>query len=295
MINKSNRGRGMGDLIFIKDYMSDEKSRHALNVLMQNCLGYEIETWYQNKSEETYIPYSFRDNTEIVANVSVYIQNIDAEGEKLAIICLDHIVAHPKYYHKQLIEELIHKIVDDYKSEVIYLNVEDSVMPFYSKFGFVIEEEVARYIDIKEPLSGGGIEKAESLKVVEDIASYQSTNVYIGKGTYITNHTGKRVQDILSKYKKDVYYIPQSDTYVVAKLRHKTLEIIYILSQNEPTLKEVIEAFAEWSFNEVKLSRYIERIDDYEIREEIGDNVCFTRPAIAQLGMKYLFPIYIEA
>ena len=286
----------MGDFIFVKDYMEEQVYRKSLNELMELSLGYNLEAWYQMRQVDTYyMPYSFKDGDKIIANISVYKQHIISEGQEEEAICLEHIVAHPEYYHQNLLEQLINEITEAYSDYKIYLRGEDTVMPYYPSFGFESQEEVARYIKFKDGLSIGKIEKVSPMVFNENIGAYQTTTTKLNHHLEIINNVDRRCLDSFTKYQEDIYYIRQLDTYVIAKIQNDTLEIIDILSKAQPQLNQVIGAFHEWQFNNVKLICDLEATC-YEVEEQIGDDLDFIKEKLFTYSNKekYTFPLYIE-
>ncbi|WP_045516395.1 hypothetical protein [Neobacillus niacini] len=67
---------------FVKGYRENEPLRDSFNQLATKTFGIDFEAWYLNGFwTDKYQPYSFTDNGQIVANVSVKILNLVINNE----------------------------------------------------------------------------------------------------------------------------------------------------------------------------------------------------------------------
>ena len=73
----------MQEYIFKKDYRNNEVLRKSFFELAANTFDIKFETWYQQGFwGEGYIPFSFVDGDEVIANASVNILELIIHGEK---------------------------------------------------------------------------------------------------------------------------------------------------------------------------------------------------------------------
>lgn len=73
----------MQELIFMKNYKNNEVLRKSFFELAVNTFEINFEDWYQQGYwGERYIPYSYVDGDQVIANVSVNILELIIHGEK---------------------------------------------------------------------------------------------------------------------------------------------------------------------------------------------------------------------
>ncbi|MBV7504031.1 GNAT family N-acetyltransferase [Bacillus sp. sid0103] len=104
----------MKALSFIKNYQDNKGLRGSFNQLALNTFGIEFENWYQNGYwTEKYMPYSFVDHNQVVANVSVNLLNLVINAEEKQAIQIGTVMTHPNYRNKGLSRRLIEMVLDD--------------------------------------------------------------------------------------------------------------------------------------------------------------------------------------
>lgn len=271
----------MEDLIFLKDYKDDEVSRKSLNTLMQLECGYSLEAWYKMGCwKEQYIPYSFSDGTHIIANVSIYKQDVIYKGEYKTAIRLEHILLQPQYHHKNLLEVLIACIIEDYKDlvDLIYILVDEEVAPYYPKFGFKCTGEGITYLQTDQ------IVKATAPILVSYECLLQKLKQY-PEGIYVVNKALKFKNDSLRRsfeYNNipnlQIYYFQQMDTYVMTQLQERTLNIIDVLSEVEVDLDTIIAGLkAVYEFDKVKVLSELSYKGSCEVLEETEERLLFVK------------------
>lgn len=134
----------MQELIFMKNYKNNEVLRKSFFELAVNTFEINFEDWYQQGYwGERYIPYSYVDGDQVIANVSVNILELIIHGEKKKAIQIGTVMTHPDYRGKGLSTRLMNKVLAEYenKYDYMYLFANESVLDFYPKFGFKPVEE----------------------------------------------------------------------------------------------------------------------------------------------------------
>lgn len=270
----------MGDLTFIKDYKEDKIIRSSLNALIQENCGYSLEEWYEKGYwQEQYIPYSFVKDEMVIANVSVCKQEMLFEGVHKSAISLEHILLHPKYRYQSLLEDLMKRIIEDYKEKVdfVYLIAHEAVTPMYTKLGFKYVED--RQICIKT----AKIEKSQAPQLIditkldEDIKKYPETFTVLSKGVKWINNASRRHFEC-SNGEIKVYNFKESDTYVIVHFEDGILNIIDILSKQIPEVDEIIAGFkAIYEFDKVRLYSDTTYKGCGNTYEEVGSQLLFMK------------------
>ena len=144
----------------ITDYMRDDASRHMLNALTQKTFGFDFEHWVTNGYfEGDYIPYSFVQDCEIIANVSANRMQFMENGVTKNYIQLGTVMTDERFRKQGLGARLMKHVLSEYEGacDGIYLFGNLGALGFYEKLGFQTMNEY-RYFVKKECLAS---EKAE--------------------------------------------------------------------------------------------------------------------------------------
>jgi GNAT superfamily N-acetyltransferase len=129
----------MKDLTLIHDYKDHHKYRHSFNRLTKKIFGFSLEDWFQKGFwNDRYLPYSYIDCNEIIANVSVNIMDLILGGQKRKAIQIGTVMTHPDYQGKGLSGALMNYVLEKYEKDYdfIYLFANRNVLNYYPKFGF---------------------------------------------------------------------------------------------------------------------------------------------------------------
>lgn len=229
----------------VKGYRDNKELRLSFNELSKNVFSIDFEDWYQNGYwSDKYNPYSIEFKGEIIANVSVNIMDFILNGEEVNLIQLGTVMKKECYKNKGLIRVLMDEIDKDYKEvDGIYLFANDSVLDFYSKFGFKksYEYKCSKKVSIKTEKTVVNLPMDNDKdwnKFVEVIKESIPYGAFQMKDNY------GLIMFYLSKYMQDtVYYIKDLETYVIAEIEGEELIIHNIFSKKEVELDEVIKAF----------------------------------------------------
>lgn len=286
----------MEDLIFLKNYRDDKASRSSLNTLMQLNCGYSLEAWYaMGYWQEQYIPYSFAKGTQIVANISVYKQDILYEGEQKSAIRLEHILLHPQYHYKNLLQKLMEYIIEEYKEQVdfIYLIANEAVTPLYPKLGFRYIEDIQTCIQVDKIEQGKAPILVSYENLVQNVKQYPETFTVLSKGLKSKNDFLRRNFDYMNIYDLSIYYFEEMNTYVTIQIQEDTLNIMDILSKQKIDLDYIITGLkAVHKFKKVRMYSDIPYEGCGEVLEEVGSQLLFVKDELTE--KENLFPIFIS-
>lgn len=289
-------GKGMEDLTFLKDYRDDKVSRSSLNTLMQLNCGYSLEPWYaMGYWQEQYIPYSYAKGTQIVANISVYKQDILYQGEQKSAIRLEHILLHPQYHYKNLLQKLMGYIIEEYKEQVdcIYLIANEAVTPLYPKLGFRYIEDVQTCIHVDKIQKGRAPILVSYENLAQRVKEYPETFTVLSKGLKSKNDFLRRNFDYINIQDFNIYYFEDINTYVTTQVQEDTLNIMDILSEQKINLDDIITGLkAVYEFNKVRMYSDIPYEGCGEVLEEVGSQLLFIKDSLMQ--EENLFPIFVS-
>ncbi len=180
----------------------------------------------------------------------------------------------------------------DRKFEGMYLYAEDRMADFYGKFGFLpaSEYQCSKKVNIINDSTAEKvpIESKEDLDRMVDIIQRRPQ---YGERIMV-NNIGLFMFYISGLMKDCVYFVPASDSYVVAAQNEDNLTLYAIFSGEKVSLGEIIKSFGSGVKN-VTLAFTPENNTGFEqkkIKDE--ETVFFTRGDIFEgtSGDKYMFP-----
>lgn len=231
------------------NYQDNEQLRASFNELAGKVFGLNFEGWYQNGFwKDNYIPYSMVEDGKVVANVSVNRCDMVFDGKVVRLIQLGTVMTDPDYRGKGYAGALMKRILDDYKDKVdgIYLYANDSVREFYPKYGFKerTEYQFSKELSDKSEASKKPVGKAVAFSMngkqdwdkMEEILRNKAQNSRV----YMVNNTGLYMFYLSQFMQENVFYLPDSDTYVIAEKEEDTLILHAVIGDGG--IDEVIAA-----------------------------------------------------
>jgi predicted N-acetyltransferase YhbS len=105
----------MMNITFKKDYKNNEKLRNSFNTLASMVFGINFEKWYKlGLWNERYIPFSYVEGEQVIANVSVNLLDFVVNGKEKKAIQIGTVMTHPDYRNRGLSASLINKVLEEY-------------------------------------------------------------------------------------------------------------------------------------------------------------------------------------
>ncbi|MDR7235980.1 GNAT family N-acetyltransferase [Neobacillus drentensis] len=240
----------MDSLSFIKSYRDNEDLRKSFNQLASNTFGIEFESWYQNGYwTEKYQPYSFIENSKVVANVSVNHVNLVIHSEIKQAIQIGTVMTHPDYRNRGLSRKLMEIVLDDFKQvDLVYLFANQTVLDFYPKFGFHTMKEVQFIMDYGSPttpcpftmkkLDGSN---QEDLAFIYNLAKNRKT---ISDIFATTGSEELLMFYCLMVFSQDLYYLEDENALVIFQIEGDCLHLYDVVSPMEFTLHSILRKIA---------------------------------------------------
>lgn len=294
----------------------DQKDlRDGFNELTRKTFCFDFTTWYQmgQWNKYKYIPHVLICNDKVVSNVSANVMHFCVNGQIKNYIQLGTVMTDSEYRGQGFNRYLMETVLDEYagKTDGIYLFGNDSVLDYYPKFGFRAIREFSYGItkdsekwrqteaytlkkaDIQDKSVFDGLyaaivraDKAKGVKNPED-AFYMFDNV--GLYEFWFNHG----------YGEKIYYIPETDSYIVAEVKGEKLTVYQTFGNCEPDIFRIKDFFAlSTSISEIELGYTPMQKDIYVVKEHkeedctlfvIGDDLT------GMETMKCMFPVLSHA
>lgn len=247
----------MGEITFIKGYKDNEQLRNSFNQLALNIFGIEFETWYQHGYwTEKYQPYSYIDNGNVVANVSVNLLNLVVNDEIKQAVQIGTVMTHPDYRNKGLSRGLMDMVLADYKHvDLIYLFANQTVLDFYPKFGFQAMEEVQFYMeyDHKSSENPQTIKKLNGRKP-DDLALVYSlaADRVSGSKTFGTTSSEELLMFYCNMvFSHDLYYLEDEKALVIFQTEGDHLHLYDVVFKEEVNVYKIVSKIANSNINKV--------------------------------------------
>jgi predicted GNAT family N-acyltransferase len=129
----------MAAMQLIADYRDHAQYRASLNRLADLVFNFNLEEWRRKGFwNNRYVPYSYVDGDEVVANVSVNLMDLIVEGKARKAVQIGTVMTHPAYRGRGLSAALMDMVLKKYERDYdfIYLFANRDALDFYPRFGF---------------------------------------------------------------------------------------------------------------------------------------------------------------
>lgn len=237
----------MHDYTIISDFMDNEKYRLSFNKLSMDTFQIDAETWhkkdlYYNKCDF----FSCLHEDEVVAAISVNKMDLIVEGQKKTALQLSGIMTHSDHRNKGLSASLINHIIEKYENDydIIYLFARDSVLNFYTKFGFKQIIEGAYELDTNQVTRKDSLIKKLKTDDENDcntILRIIQNRQPVSKKLGVINDLWPLHLFCMYVHNQDMYYLEDEDTIVIATRENDCVHIYDVLSLTPFDLDNIIE------------------------------------------------------
>lgn len=264
----------------------DDALRASFNELTRKTFWFDFENWYKaGHWGDFYIPHVLLDEDKVVSNVSVNLMQFDMGGEKKNYIQLGTVMTDENYRGRGLNRDIMERILTEYEGKVdgIYLFGNDSVVNYYPKFGFAPAKEYEYYLPWEnseevEPYTLSKVDmedknQAETLyKVLYDY-HVDASDTNQNDAFYMNENVCLYQFWFAADYGDSIYYIKETDSYIVAEIEGKTLRIHQIFGKQEVDVTrfaKAYEKFVEWQAvagSEIVLGFTPAKKEKYLVRE----------------------------
>lgn len=233
----------------VSDYSDDKELRESFNSLAIRTFELDFKDWYERGYwNEKYIPYSFLDSGEVIANASVNKMSIIINGDKYRAIQIGTVMTDHKYRNQGLASELIEKIIDEYKDQVdfIYLFANEMVLDFYPKFGFERRRESEYSLDLGlSDINSNGkamrrLNLLEDLEIIEKFALNRRPNSRV---LGVEENENLLMFYFILVFSENIYYIDELNILLLMEEDGSRIHLYDIISlkSKDFDIKSVLE------------------------------------------------------
>lgn len=217
------------------------KLKKSFFKLANDTFGLDFEQWdEQGYWNDTYCPYVFEMDGEIVANVSTSSGTMILDGRQYKAVQIGTVMTNPKFQGKGLSRQLMEDHVD---AQIIYLFANKTVLDFYPKFGFETRIQSTFTVDKKDIEAVNTEVKKVNLDDKPTRNVFYETTVFrkpvsqkmsmIQNGNIVMFHA-------LTQYRDCIYYVPKFQAFVILNETGEYAELIDVISKEQVDVQEII-------------------------------------------------------
>ncbi|WP_410982538.1 GNAT family N-acetyltransferase [Bacillus cereus] len=293
----------MGNLILSENIFVEELKRELLFQLFEEVFHIPVQTLQNFESngfwDTTYKPFSYLQEGQIIANVSMFALPMLVNGEQVHAVGIQSVMTHPKYRRKGLMKQLLSKVLQE-----IDKNHECAILftkkpELYESLGFrVVQEHLMTLSYDKSQIRTSTLRKLDfydekDMQLIKEIIeNSQQLSMEFSTLNYQSSFYFNMYD---AKWNEKLYYSEKLDTLVVYEVKDQVLNLFGVFAQIIPILDEICAEIAE-PFTEIVFYFYpdelgIEEVTCKEFQSETylmirgGENIDFKG---------YKFPIVTE-
>lgn len=292
-------------LTYSDKYSSDIKKREKLYPLFERVFGISISTFTDLSNRglwnDDYLPYTFFDGNQAVANVSAFPLPMNINGKFTKCMGIQSVMTHPDYRNKGLMKKLFQRMLDDldqgYEGAVLFTSSPE----LYTPYGFKVIEQYYFKKDFNQtsteqksslqkldPLS-----KSEDLKVIKDIFKTRgSLSKFFAPDSYLNCLYFNFYNPYI--YEK-LFYVAELKTIVVFEVVEGTLQIFDVIGEKMPTLESLC-SYIPYVFNTIEFyfNPDVFNLADLEAIEFKTQNKLMVRGSFRLENQLLMMPITCE-
>lgn len=241
----------MDSLHFVCNYKNHEILRESFFRLAKSIFGLELERWHEAGCwDEAYIPYSYADGGQIVANVSVNRLELIINGVKSRAVQLGTVMTHPDYRGRGLSAQLMNKVLEDYGQgyEFMYLFANDSVLEFYPKFGFKPVDEQLFSMDCPRDAAGSAVIRKLNLADPHDLNLFTtlgSQRIPVSRRLGVSGVHGLLMFYGLNVFGAQLCYLENDNVIAICQQENGQLEIFDLISTQPVSCRDMALQLAD--------------------------------------------------
>ena len=262
----------------------DQKDlRDGFNELTRKTFCFDFTTWYQmgQWNKYKYIPHVLICNDKVVSNVSANVMQFYVNGQIKKYIQLGTVMTDPEYRGQGFNRYLMEAVLEEYAGKVdgIYLFGNDSVLDYYPKFGFRAVQEhsfgITNDSEKWQQTEPYALKKAD-MQNKDTFAGWYDTIVRSDRAGgdknpedafYMFDNVGLYEFWLSHGYGDKVYYIPETDSYVIADVKDAKLTVYQTFGNCEIDIFRLKDYFAQsTSVSEIELGYTPVRKDIYTVK-----------------------------
>lgn len=213
---------------------------HSFNALAQSTFGISF-----SEVGNGYEPHVLAIDGVVCANISVNLTPFSHNGQRRSYIQLGTVMTAPDFRGRGLSRWLMEFILDAWigRCDALYLFANDSVLDFYPKFGFSVQNETA-YAWARPTMATSTVQSIFSLLNPSDSHALLFEKYAIGNcfsAFYLMENTPIPTFYWDGIFCKNLYYLPQFDVIAIAEWEDDTLLCHEVLGSTSAPLSDILQ------------------------------------------------------
>lgn len=230
-------------LEYREEYWDSSDLKQKFKSFMIDIFALDLSLWDSRGFwDENFKPYSYFDDSSLVANVCIYSMDMMVGGKRCRVAQISSVGTRPEYRRKGIGFELMQKGLERTREEHEYsfLFADDEAFGFYEKSGFQYTDEYKARINVsgKSPRSGIlklNMERSDDIDTVFNLASEREP---------VSNILGAFNEKLfmfwcLYALRDQIYYIPDLEILALFKRDKGLLTLYDIVGRKIPTFNEI--------------------------------------------------------
>ncbi|MEO4052537.1 GNAT family N-acetyltransferase [Solibacillus sp. CAU 1738] len=236
----------MTTLQLVQNYRENKQLRESFFTLATKTFNLHFEEWYEKGFwGDSFKCFSIVDGSKVVANVSVSEVGLLIEGKSYKALQIGTVMTDPNYQGQGLSKQLMNALLAQYEEEIdiYYLFANETVLQFYTKFGFEKRSQSTYTVDANSVAKGEASFRKLEMNNDDDLAFLY----YIVKSrtpisqTFTTENAADLVMfHSLFSYRDHIYYNKELDTVVMYKQSEEAVIVYDVISKNAVPLLDVL-------------------------------------------------------
>lgn len=214
--------------------------------LAQETFHIQFEHWDAlGYWKDTYCPYALEENGEIVANVSTSVGTLILDGRYYQVVQIGTVMTKKSHRNRGLAARLMDIVLEDVKhADFVYLFANDTVVDFYTKFGFEKRQQVSYRFDT----AALNLQPTEIKKL--DITDEKSRQLLYETMTHrmpVSLRLGMLQNEDIQMFhavthlKNNIYSAPKLNAFVVAEELEDRIVIMDVISKYPVNLFDMLK------------------------------------------------------
>lgn len=263
--------------------------------------GADFRKWHEwGYWRDEYVPFSIIMDDKIVSNVSASRMKLFIDGQAVNAIQIGTVGTLPEYRKQDLSRILMEHVLDKYKdsADLLFLFANDTVLKFYTRFGFELYRQVIFKSETNIPKANFGARKMD-IVLDSDLAIIKrllSNRQVISKLFGAQDYDFVTSWHILNVYPGKLFYLEDEDIIIIASEDKGGLHVWDIIYSKPFDLGSVISKAIKQ--DEVKTIYYYfcpDQLDyKYDGIETDDDSFLFVRGSFPIASRQFKFPITAE-
>lgn len=291
---------------FVSHYNIKNYYSNSFNKLAQDIFDTDLTEWLKKSySENTYIPFSYTYQNEIVANASAYLMHLSINNVHYKAIQIATVMTRQDFRNKGLSRDLIDRIIRFYEHDFdfFYLYANETVVEFYPKIGFTRQTEllftmeaahVGRNNYQKHYLQRLNMKNPTHYALVEELINRRDFSFY---SMEIIHQNQLLLFQLLVELDDIIYYMKEEGIVVVFEVVDDSLHLYDIITNKPFNLQTILARIIPKPIKNIHFYFGVNDADLMILKKRVStdEDVLFTKSALKEVPADLYFPLTSRA